>query len=68
LSTDAPPDNPRLALAVATLSGLRDMRLLSPQPERCHKFSNCCVCRDCLKRERGEVEQPKRVKQPWEPS
>jgi hypothetical protein len=70
--TDQPPerapDNPALALAVAALSGQRHLRLVTPPPPlRCMGYANCCVCPDCLKRARGDVPKPKRVRQPWEP-
>lgn len=62
---DAPPDQPALALAVAALTGLRGMRLISHRTV-CHGYANVCVCDDCLKRASGDVEQPKRIRQPWE--
>jgi hypothetical protein len=68
LQADAPPDNPRLALAVAALTGLRHIRLITPPAIRCMGFANGCICADCTKRASGDVEAPRRVRQPWEPS
>jgi hypothetical protein len=65
LQADAPPSDPALALAVAVLTGLGTMRLITRR-ERCHGYANCCVCADCAKRARGEVQIPHRVKQPWD--
>lgn len=67
MPTDAPPDNPALALAVAALTGLRDIRLITPVTARHHGYANGCVCDDCMKRARGEVAKPTLVRQPWEP-
>lgn len=68
MPTDALPDNPALALAVAALTGQRDMRLIT-RPTICHGYANTCKCPDCLERlagRAGPFSAPERIRQPWE--